>query len=341
MTVLTCCFFFLFSLIVFLVKSSDDFEEFLNFLGTRIQLKGWKQYRAGLDVKSGTTGIHSVYTKFSKYEIMFHVSTLLPAMSNNKQNLERKRHLGNNIVVIIFKEGDTPIPANFLKSEVNRTKKKKISLLFCFGNLFWLWFFFQLFYNQKSSLLWKNWRIQKHPVYFIVFPLPEKKEFQILSLIYQNLQYFKAGNTLDTIFSQKVRCERKYLIPDLSHLSIFFFTIFIFTIFIFKISFLLVDFICLWHFFIFTIFIFFNILVYFVAFFHFSLIISFDFTFSDQFWAICVWSSDFQTKTGKDQIDITQRYRQYFSLRQVETNCWWMGTHPIVFSNINLYLEAL
>ena len=37
---------------------------------------------------------------------MFHVSTLLPHNPLDKQQLERKRHIGNDLVVIIFQEGD-------------------------------------------------------------------------------------------------------------------------------------------------------------------------------------------------------------------------------------------
>jgi hypothetical protein len=58
-------------------------------------LKGWNHYRAGLDVKSDTTGTHSVYTRFKDdFEIMFHCSHLLPFQANDKQRVERKRHLG-------------------------------------------------------------------------------------------------------------------------------------------------------------------------------------------------------------------------------------------------------
>ena len=43
---------------------SEEWNEFLDVLGTRIQLKGWAQYNAGLDVKSNTTGTHSLYTNW-------------------------------------------------------------------------------------------------------------------------------------------------------------------------------------------------------------------------------------------------------------------------------------
>ena len=36
-----------------------------------------------------STGTHSLYTTYKDYEIMFHVSTLLPYTPNNKQQVNR------------------------------------------------------------------------------------------------------------------------------------------------------------------------------------------------------------------------------------------------------------
>ncbi|XP_007528903.2 GTPase-activating Rap/Ran-GAP domain-like protein 3 isoform X1 [Erinaceus europaeus] len=90
---------------------SDAFQKFLHLLGDTITLKGWTGYRGGLDTKNDTTGIHSVYTVYQGHEIMFHVSTMLPYSKENKQQVERKRHIGNDIVTIVFEEGEEPTPA--------------------------------------------------------------------------------------------------------------------------------------------------------------------------------------------------------------------------------------
>lgn len=37
---------------------------------------------------------------------MFHVATMLPYIETDEQQLERKRHLGNDVVVIVYKEGN-------------------------------------------------------------------------------------------------------------------------------------------------------------------------------------------------------------------------------------------
>lgn len=100
-------------------ESSVEFEEFLALLGERIALRGWSEYRGGLDVKADFTGTHSVYCKWRDYELMFHVSTLLPFFPNDKQQLERKRHIGNDIVVIVFMDGSTPYSPTTISSNFN------------------------------------------------------------------------------------------------------------------------------------------------------------------------------------------------------------------------------
>uniref|UniRef100_A0A8C9RZD2 Signal induced proliferation associated 1 like 1 n=1 Tax=Scleropages formosus TaxID=113540 RepID=A0A8C9RZD2_SCLFO len=92
-------------------------EEFLELLGERVRLKGFTKYRAQLDTKTDSTGTHSLYTTYKDYEIMFHVSTLLPYTPNNKQQLLRKRHIGNDIVTIVFQEpGARPFSPKNIRS---------------------------------------------------------------------------------------------------------------------------------------------------------------------------------------------------------------------------------
>lgn len=85
-------------------SGSPAYEEFLDLLG-RVKLQGYTGYRGGLDVKNNSTGEYSVaIPEFKSYGIMFHVSTLLPCQEFDQQRVERKRHIGNDVVVLIFKE---------------------------------------------------------------------------------------------------------------------------------------------------------------------------------------------------------------------------------------------
>ncbi|XP_061552312.1 signal-induced proliferation-associated 1-like protein 1 isoform X1 [Phycodurus eques] len=92
-------------------------DEFLQLLGEKVRLKGFTKYRAQLDTKTDSTGTHSLYTSYKDYELMFHVSTLLPYTPNNKQQLLRKRHIGNDIVTIVFQEpGAHPFTPKAIRS---------------------------------------------------------------------------------------------------------------------------------------------------------------------------------------------------------------------------------
>ncbi|XP_073325590.1 rap1 GTPase-activating protein 1-like isoform X4 [Pagrus major] len=102
---------------------SSAFVEFLEFLGEKIELHNFKGFRGGLDVTHGQTGTESVYCNYRNKEVMFHVSTKLPYTEGDTQQLQRKRHIGNDIVAIVFQEENTPfvpdmIASNFLHAYV-------------------------------------------------------------------------------------------------------------------------------------------------------------------------------------------------------------------------------
>uniref|UniRef100_A0A915E8D7 Rap-GAP domain-containing protein n=1 Tax=Ditylenchus dipsaci TaxID=166011 RepID=A0A915E8D7_9BILA len=104
-------------------NSNSAFDEFLAVLGDKICLKSFDGYRGGLDTNHGQTGSESVYTRFKHKEIMFHVSTFLPYTVGDTQQLQRKRHIGNDIVAIVFQEENTPfspdiIASNFLHAYI-------------------------------------------------------------------------------------------------------------------------------------------------------------------------------------------------------------------------------
>jgi len=100
-------------------KPTPDFEEFQNFLGKKIRLQGWDKFKGGLDTKNDSTGEYSIYTTISGIEIMFHVVTLLPSQVHDPQRVEKKRHIGNDVVVIIFKEGEQCFDPFILTSQFN------------------------------------------------------------------------------------------------------------------------------------------------------------------------------------------------------------------------------
>lgn len=84
-------------------QSSPEFETFMDAIAERVNLKTFDGYKGGLDSSDNE---ESYYTTFKGKEIMFHVCTMLPLTVGDRQQLQRKRHIGNDIVVLVFQECD-------------------------------------------------------------------------------------------------------------------------------------------------------------------------------------------------------------------------------------------
>ncbi|XP_012147426.2 signal-induced proliferation-associated 1-like protein 2 isoform X3 [Megachile rotundata] len=94
------------------------FLEFLDAIGQRIRLRGFEGYKAGLDTRTDSTGTHAVAATHRGAEVTFHVSTMLPFTPNNRQQLLRKRHIGNDIVTVVFQEpGALPFSPRRIRSQ--------------------------------------------------------------------------------------------------------------------------------------------------------------------------------------------------------------------------------
>ncbi|KAG0080759.1 Rap/ran-GAP protein [Podila epicladia] len=100
--------------------ASTRFQEFLESgaLGQKVMLKGFERFSAGLDTRLGETGDYSYFDTWGDgFEIMYHVSTMLPFNTLDPQQIQRKRHIGNDIVCIVFVDGDQPFVPNAIKSQ--------------------------------------------------------------------------------------------------------------------------------------------------------------------------------------------------------------------------------
>ncbi|MDP2436895.1 MAG: GTPase-activating protein [archaeon] len=99
-------------------EASPGYLRFLAMLGEMIILEGWQSYAGGLDIKKNTTGTHTVRNTICPrtltnpdeptLEIIFHVPTLMPFFPDDPQAVERKRHVGNDIVTVVFQDKDAP-----------------------------------------------------------------------------------------------------------------------------------------------------------------------------------------------------------------------------------------
>ncbi|XP_065068004.1 GTPase-activating Rap/Ran-GAP domain-like protein 3 isoform X1 [Rhopilema esculentum] len=169
---------------------SKDFDYFLDILGDRVTLRGFKNYKGGLDIKNNTTGIQSIYTVVEGHEIMFHVSTLLP-FSKHAQQVERKRHIGNDIVVVIYFEGygkRKPVfSPSFIRSKFNRV-------------------FAIVYFNKKDSSYWLYMYSEENvPAFGPALPNPpvfhDPKEFR--SFLLTKLMNAEKAAYFSPVFSQK------------------------------------------------------------------------------------------------------------------------------------------
>lgn len=83
-------------------EGSESFYHFMSVLGDRVQLLGWSNYAGGLNTKENSTGTETLATTLRGLQIIFHVSTFLPHREGDEQRLDKKRHLGNDVVVVVF-----------------------------------------------------------------------------------------------------------------------------------------------------------------------------------------------------------------------------------------------
>uniref|UniRef100_A0A6B2L7H9 Rap-GAP domain-containing protein n=1 Tax=Arcella intermedia TaxID=1963864 RepID=A0A6B2L7H9_9EUKA len=111
--------------------ASPAFSEFLDMLGDKIALKNHSGWNAGLDTQDDRDGTHSIYNiiktrekEWTDYdgsiEVMFHVSTMLGFVPGEIQQINRKRHIGNDVVVIIYTECSKPFSPIFISSKFNQ-----------------------------------------------------------------------------------------------------------------------------------------------------------------------------------------------------------------------------
>ncbi|KAI8376327.1 uncharacterized protein BYT42DRAFT_498521, partial [Radiomyces spectabilis] len=96
---------------------SDTFDRFLNIIGEKTLLQGYTGWAGGLDVKSGDSGEYTYTATWKENELTYHVATLIPSKTGDVQQIQRKRHIGNDIVCIVFVEGKQPFNPQAIRSQ--------------------------------------------------------------------------------------------------------------------------------------------------------------------------------------------------------------------------------
>lgn len=102
------------------VSGSRDYLEFLNNLGTLTKLKGANFNTQGLDRDHGIDGEYTFAWRDRLTEIVFHVVTQMPTdLEHDPQLSNKKRHIGNDFVNIIFNDSGHPFNFDTFPSQFN------------------------------------------------------------------------------------------------------------------------------------------------------------------------------------------------------------------------------
>ncbi|KAI1188813.1 hypothetical protein F5B17DRAFT_244665 [Nemania serpens] len=102
------------------ISGSSDYVEFLNGLGTLTKLKGATLNLQGLDRQYDTDGEYTFCWRDRVTEIVFHVTTQMPTdLERDPLCTQKKRHIGNDFVNIIFNDSGFPFNFDTFPSEFN------------------------------------------------------------------------------------------------------------------------------------------------------------------------------------------------------------------------------
>jgi hypothetical protein len=102
------------------VIGSSDYQEFLEGLGTLTKLEGATFNTQGLDRQYNTDGELTYCWRDRVSEIVFHVTTLMPTnIEHDPQCANKKKHIGNDFVNIIFNASGRPFRFDTFPSDFN------------------------------------------------------------------------------------------------------------------------------------------------------------------------------------------------------------------------------
>ncbi|KAI2643435.1 hypothetical protein GGS21DRAFT_485952 [Xylaria nigripes] len=102
------------------ISGSSEYVAFLNGLGTLTKLKGATFNTQGLDRQYDTDGEYTFCWRDRVTEVVFHVTTQMPTdLKNDRLCTQKKRHIGNDFVNIIWNDSGLPFKFNTFPSDFN------------------------------------------------------------------------------------------------------------------------------------------------------------------------------------------------------------------------------
>lgn len=100
------------------ISTSDAYSSFLQYLGNKISMFGWSGYRGGLDTQD--PNLTSIHNRIDAHELIFHVSHMLPYSKNDHDQVDKKKYLGNDVVLIVFSESTKEFNVLSVESRPNQ-----------------------------------------------------------------------------------------------------------------------------------------------------------------------------------------------------------------------------
>ncbi|EAY14792.1 Rap/ran-GAP family protein [Trichomonas vaginalis G3] len=101
-------------------ETSQEYQDFLLKIREKVQLKDFKKYCGKLDILTGINGQNSIYFSDKRIETMFHVSTMMPTNQSDSQQIQKKKHIGNDNTTIVWNENiNNPWNAATIVSKFN------------------------------------------------------------------------------------------------------------------------------------------------------------------------------------------------------------------------------
>ncbi|MCJ1330676.1 Tuberous sclerosis 2-like protein [Thelotrema lepadinum] len=100
-------------------KQNEAFQTLLEGLGTKVKLKGATFNTQGLDKVDDSDGTHTYAWRDRVVEIVYHVPTLMPTNVDDEFCVNKKRHVGNDLVKVIFNESGYPFNFDTFPTQFN------------------------------------------------------------------------------------------------------------------------------------------------------------------------------------------------------------------------------
>ena len=86
-------------------SGSYHYQVFLQNIGKLVKLSNLQgEYTGGLDTRRGVDGEFAVMAEDEITKVVFHVATLMPTVEHDPKCMAKKRHIGNDYILIVYNE---------------------------------------------------------------------------------------------------------------------------------------------------------------------------------------------------------------------------------------------